>query len=128
VDASELVETLQHLDADQLRTLATALRQELDTVDGELSWWRATMTIGASLRRQHRSREAGLAAHRASAAVLSAAERANGLEDARDDVTIVARAASEVARALVARSDPALPAAATASLLAPWYPFVPVAA
>ncbi len=42
----------------------------------------------------------------------------------REDATLVARAASEVARALVADRGAALPHAATEVVLAPWHPLV----
>jgi hypothetical protein len=60
------------------------------------------MAVNAALRRQRRTREAGLAAHHASAAVLGAARECGVLDEDRDTVTAVARAASDVARALVA--------------------------
>jgi hypothetical protein len=56
-----------------------------------------------------------MAAHHASAAVLRAADRDGILEIERDAVTLVARAASEAARALVARPD-----GAPTAVLAPW--------
>jgi hypothetical protein len=109
-----------------IAALADSLRHELETADGELSWWRATITIGANLKRHHRSREASLAAHRAATAVLSAAERAGAIS--KDDVTVVARAASEVARVLVAAHDDDVPETTIGVLLAPWRPLVSVAA
>jgi hypothetical protein len=113
-------ERLRSLTGNAIRELATALRHEVDTAEGELAWWRATIAVSAELKRKHCTRQAGLAAHHASVALLEAAQRAGIAETAREDVTVVARAASEVARALVASTAPVLPT--------PWRPLVPVAA
>lgn len=123
----EFADRLSRLTGPDIAALATSLRRELDTVEGELSWWRATITIGANLKRHHRSREAGMAAHRASSAVLNAAEHVV-CAISKDDITIVARAASEVARVLVADHDHDVPEATTAVLLAAWRPLVAAAA
>src|SRR3954451_17849482 len=83
-------ERLRALTGDAICELATALRHELDTAEGELAWWRATIAVSAALKRDHRTREAGLAAHNASVALMEAAQRAGILDTARDDVTAVA--------------------------------------
>jgi hypothetical protein len=127
VEPAEFAERLSELTGPDIAGLAAALRHELDSADGELSWWRATITIGANLKRHHRSREAGLAAHRASVAVLAAAARTD-TSVSKDDITVVARAASEVARVLVAEHDHDVPEATIAVLLAPWRPLVSAAA
>jgi hypothetical protein len=127
VEPSEFTERLSDLTGPDIAALAANLRHELDTADGEVSWWRATITIGANLKRHHRSREAGLAAHRASSAIMRAAENASGAIS-KDDITVVARAASEVARVLVAEHDHDVPEATTAVLLASWRPLVSLAA
>ena len=124
MEPAEFVERLSELSGPDIAALADNLRRELDTADGEVSWWRATITIGANLKRHHRSREAGLAAHRASCAVLHAAA---AFVVSKDDVTVVARAASEVARVLVAAHDHDVPESTIAILLAPWRPVVAVA-
>jgi len=113
-------ERLRALTGDAICELATALRHELDTAEGELAWWRATIAVSAELKRNHCTRQAGLAAHHASVALVDAAQRAGIFETAKDDVTVVARAASEVARALVASAAAAVPA--------PWRPLIPAAA
>ena len=127
MEPGAFAERLSELTGPDITALAASLRRELDTAEGEVSWWRATITIGANLKRHHRSREAGLAAHRASCAVVEAATRAAD-EVSRDDVTVVARAASEVARVLVARHDDDVPEATIDVLLAPWRRLVLVAA
>jgi hypothetical protein len=127
MEPAAFADRLSELTGAEIAALATSLRHELDTADGELSWWRATIVIGADLKRHHRSREAGLAAHRASTAVQHAADKAD-VHVSKDDVTVVARAASEVARVLVAEHDQDVPDARCAVLLAPWRQVVAVAA
>lgn len=123
MEPDEFAELLGDLSGHAIVALAVNLRHEMDSVDGEVAWWRATIAIGATLKRHHRSREAGLAAHRASLAVLDAADRSN-VPLSREDTTLVARAASEVARALVADRGAPLPHAATEIVLAPWHDLV----
>jgi len=127
MEPGAFAERLSELTGPDITALAASLRRELDTAEGEVCWWRATITVGANLKRHHRSREAGLAAHRASCAVVEAATRATD-EVSRDDVTVVARAASEVARVLVARHDDDVPEGTIDVLLAPWRRLVLVAA
>ena len=128
MNPSEFNQRLRELSGEAISALATALRHELETTEGEVAWWRATIAISAALKRQRRSRAAGLAAHTASIAVVGAATRAGLFESARDDVTIVARAASEVARALVAETTGLLPIGTATAVLAPWESVVPTAA
>ncbi|HEY2811828.1 MAG TPA: hypothetical protein VGJ03_00045 [Acidimicrobiales bacterium] len=123
MDPDEFNERLRDLSGQAITALAIALRHDLDSVDGEVSWWRATITIGATLRRCHRSREAGLAAHSASVALLEAVGR-SAVPVSREDATVVARAASEAARVLVAERDPALPNTAAEVVLAQWHALV----
>lgn len=127
MEPAAFVERLNGLTGHEITTLAASLRHEFETADGEVSWWRATIAIGANLKRHHRSREAGLAAHRSSAAVLHAAEHADA-DISKDDVTLVARAASEVARVLVAEHHHEVSDGLVGVLLAPWRPLVAVAA
>jgi len=127
VDLAAFVERLDALTGDDIADVASELRREFETADGELCWWRATLTVGANLKRHHRSREAGLAAHRSSGAVLRAAEKAD-MRVSKDDVTLVARAASEVARVLVADRAHDVPQLLIGVLLAPWRSVVAVAA
>jgi hypothetical protein len=121
------------LTVEEIRSINGSIRRTAETADGEVAWWKATVTVSCSLRRTHRSREAGLAAHRAVAAVQAAAARAGlGAAD-RDAVTTVARAAAEVARALVAEAGVAVgggavdACSAARTLLAPFSP-APIAA
>ena len=127
MELAAFVDRLSELTGADISAVASNLRSELATADGELSWWRATIAVGANLKRNHCSREAGLAAHRSSVAVLDAATR-TGADVSKDDVTLVARAASEVARVLVAEAHDYVPGMLIAVLLAPWFPLVAVAA
>lgn len=93
---------MAQLSGPEIEGLAAVLRSELDSADGEVRWWRATLGVDRSLRCARRGRMAGAAAHEASAAVLRAADVAGVRASRRDEVTMVARAASDVARAIVA--------------------------
>jgi hypothetical protein len=121
MNAAVFAGRLNALTGIEITGLASSLRLELGTPDGEVAWWRATIAVGASLKRSHQTRAASLAAHQAATAVQAAAARDG--EDGgpcRDDVTVVARAAAEVARAIVA----GLPGCTTAPLFAAWEPLV----
>lgn len=122
MDSDDFTDRLHELTAEDIDVLAAALRAELETADGEIAWWRATIELTGALRRYRCTRQASLAAHRAASAVLDAA-RAAGIDDDahRTDVTAVARAAAEVARVQVLRTFAEEPAAVTADpLLHPW--------
>jgi hypothetical protein len=114
METTEFIAHLRHLSGDEINSIATSLRRDLETVDGELAWWRVTIAVNGCLRRLHRSREGGLAAHQAAQAVLAAATQAGRLDADRDAVTRVARAAADAARAFVAGQHEAV------ALLAPW--------
>ncbi|HEX4820295.1 MAG TPA: hypothetical protein VFV00_08820 [Acidimicrobiales bacterium] len=127
MELETFVDRLDALTGDDIADVAVELRREFETADGELCWWRATIAVGANLKRHHRSREAGLAAHRASVAVVRAADKAD-MRVSKDDVTLVARAASEVARVLVADQERDVPQLLIGVLVAPWRTVVAVAA
>ena len=127
MELATFVDRLDALTGDDIADVAAELRREFATADGELCWWRATIAVGANLKRHHRSRDAGLAAHRSSTAVLRAADKAD-MRVSKDDVTLVARAASEVARVLVADQQHDVPQLLIGVLLAPWRAVVAVAA
>ena len=119
MEANELTIRLHRLTGDDIAAIASELRHGFDCADGEITWWRATTAIAASLKRHHRSREAGLLAHRASQAVLDAVEHSDE-PVAREDAILVARAASDVARAVIAEHLAATGSHATEVVLAPW--------
>jgi hypothetical protein len=104
MDAAGFAQMLRRLTPAELAAIAAAVEVDPENGPDEVEAWRITITIDRVLREHHRSRLAAHAASVASRAVLAAAE-AHGLElpDAR--VTVVARAAAEVARALVAGDD-----------------------
>jgi len=91
--------TLERLDADDLRRVATRLDSEV--LCDEVDWWRATIAIDKVVRHARRGRQAAHAASAAAGIVQQIARRAGvALPDA--DVTRVARAAADVARGLAA--------------------------
>ncbi len=121
MDATEFLSRLEQLDAAEIGRVAAAIRHEVDTAEGEVTWWRATVAVSCSLRVQRRTRQAGMAAHDAAATVLAAATRTGLLEVDHDAATMVARAAADVSRALLA--GPAMDHELGA-LLAPFNPIV----
>jgi hypothetical protein len=128
MQASEFTARLNRLTAEEFTTIVAALRAEHETADSEVAWWRATLAVNATLRRQRRTREAGLAAHHASTAVIEAARCCGVLENDRDTAIAVARAASDVARAMVAGHVPGLPVLAADVLASPFQRVALVAA
>ena len=93
------LEALSGLTADDLRFVAVSVANE--SVTDEVDWWRATIAIDRAIRHCRCSRQAARAATQAAHCVQTVAVREGfALPDA--DVTRVARAAAEVARALVA--------------------------
>jgi len=103
----EFVDTLSRLSARDITRLAKSLRARRDLTD-DLGWWQATVALECSLRRHHRVAASSAAARRACQAVLSAAGRAGVAPDSALALE-VARAAGEVARALVAEDADADP-------------------
>jgi hypothetical protein len=102
MQADEFIAGLAQMGPEDLREVAVSLRNEAATVEGELTWWKATTSVAAALRASGRSRAAARAAHAAVVAVQTAGAR-SGLDSTEaQTVTVVARAAAEAARALVA--------------------------
>lgn len=128
VGIARFTERLAALSGTELRAVARTVRRELEGVDREVAWWRATIELDATLRRQRRTREAGLVAHRASQAVLAAARRNGLMETDREAVIVVARAASDAARALLVPHGFDGPSSAALSFVVPWRPLVDDAA
>jgi hypothetical protein len=93
------LDAVDAMSAAGLRAVAASV--DNDSVTDEVDWWRATIAIDRAIRHGRCSREAARAATRAAHLVQHVAVREGyTLPDA--DVTRVARAAAEVARALVA--------------------------
>ena len=119
MDAAEFAARLAGLSRSDIKQIATAIQHQLGTAEGEVAWWKATIAIDASLKRQRYSRIAGRAAWIAAHAIQDAAEREGMLPTEKDTVTMVARAASDVARGFVAGGQAAMQLAA---LLHVWRP------
>jgi hypothetical protein len=105
LNPERFVRLLTRLTSTDLEALAVSIKTNRDPED-DLDWWQATLALERSLRRNHRLRQAATAAGTAVLAVLAAATRAGWAPD-DPDVTLVATAAGETARALVA-GDPDL--------------------
>src|SRR4051794_14782861 len=105
MDAAEFTHRLEELSVGDFHRIAHDLRAESATADGEVGWWRATVAVGSALRRSRRTRQAGLAAHEAATVVVARAEGLSLLVAHHDDVPLVAGAAADVARGLIAGGD-----------------------
>jgi hypothetical protein len=95
---------LSGLGETRLRGVAAAIRSGFVSPADDVAWWRAAIAVEDALRSSGRARVAASAAHQVSVAVTTSAERA-GIRLPDADVTCVARAASQLARALVAGSN-----------------------
>ena len=93
--------TLAALGMNEIRAIATALDERSTTPADEIAAMRATLSVEHALRRSGRQTQAALAARALGAAVQSAAKR-DRVKLPDDAVTRVARAAGQVARAMLA--------------------------
>lgn len=126
MDAAEFARRLEHLSRHEIDEVARTLRSVLGSAEGEVAWWKATITIDKALRLHGQGRVASRAAWAAAHAVLESAEREGMLPECKDEVTAVARAASDVARGLVAGGSVTV---VLADLVRIWRPlFVPAVA
>ncbi|GAC1586532.1 MAG: hypothetical protein NVS3B21_00690 [Acidimicrobiales bacterium] len=104
MDLQSFIESLHRLDAESITAAAAELDEASASAAGEVSWWRATVEIDRMLRERRASRAGACAATAAAAAVMEAASLAGILlPDVR--VTVVARAAADVARGLVVEAS-----------------------
>lgn len=103
LDSREFADRLHSLGRDEIVAVAAHIAEERSTTAGEVSWWEDTLAVQGILRAHRASRRAARAAHEACAAVQLAARR-EGMTLPDEGVTMVARAAGEVARALVAET------------------------
>ncbi|MGH9031398.1 MAG: hypothetical protein ACRDY4_04875 [Acidimicrobiia bacterium] len=104
MEIKDFIVALGRMTAADLHEVGGALHPRSESAADEVDAWRITITIDRTLRRAHRTRVAAHAASDASHAVLRAAEaHCIALPDA--EVTHVARAAAELARAMVAGPD-----------------------
>jgi hypothetical protein len=116
MDLTEFQAVLERLTGDDVRAVARSL--ETDTAGDEIDAWHATIAIDRALRHSHRSRHAARAAWDAAQTVQRAAE-VSGVTLPDGDVTVVARAAAEVARGITA-GDACAPE--VDQLLDHWFP------
>ena len=101
MELAAFVHALDRLTLDDIRALAVDIDAMTATTAEEIDVTKAFLHIEATLRREHRLREAAMAGHRAMQAVTHAAERC-GAELPNGAVTRVARWAATVARGVVA--------------------------
>ena len=121
MEVGEFSRALEGLTAEDVhRIAATLTNNHSDNAADEVEAWRVTLTIDRVLRRTHRTRLAARAASSITHTVLQIAA-AQGIRLPDEEVTHVARAAAEVARALVAGDDVR---AEVETLLADWSPLV----
>jgi hypothetical protein len=104
MELASFVRALEHLTLDDIRALAVDIDAMTATPAEEIDVAKAFLHIEATLRRVHRVRDAAVAGHRASQAVVLAAGR-DGAELPDATVTRVARWAATVARGIVADRD-----------------------
>lgn len=122
----QFTDRLATMTGTEICEIAHELRDLFGSAEGEVAWWRATVAIDRTLKRERRSRAGGRAAHGAAQAVVEAARLGHIDASHRDEVTLVARAAGDVARGLAAGGPGEVYAA---DLLRPWRPLLtPVAA
>jgi hypothetical protein len=99
VSVARFAQALLNLNRPSIERQAAGLTARTSP-DDDVAWWEATTALNRALRRQQTGRQAAMAAHRASQAVLAAASR-TGLA-LSPDILAVARSAGEAARVLVA--------------------------
>ena len=104
MELGHFTHAISRLTGDEIRRVAAGLQSAHSSAADEVVWWQATIAIDRVLRSNGRSRTAAMAAMGATQAVQSAAV-ADGIELPDPAVTAVARAAAEVARAIVAAPD-----------------------
>lgn len=94
------VEVLREMPQGEIELLAARLEPQHETAADEVDAWRVTIAVDRALRAARRSRAAARWAHLAAGAVRESAQAA-GIEAPDRRVTMVARSAADVARALV---------------------------
>lgn len=112
----EFIELLSDLDRDSIERVAKRLADDRSTPAGDVAWWEDTLCVQSALRVAKASRRAARTAHAACGAVQRAAQ-SEGFELPDEVVTLVARAAADVARALVASAAGSTEAEAAAHRL-----------
>jgi hypothetical protein len=107
VDVDVFGRALAELSVDDVRSIAVDLRAACTSTADEIGHTRAMLVIEQSLRRAHRLHDAATVALACATNVQAVAER-GGVELPDDDVTLVARAAAQLARGLLIRDVPGL--------------------
>lgn len=102
MDVDEFVTWLCCRERAEIEAVVHALEADRETADGEVCRLRAAREIGRSLRRTGRSRQAGVAAHRAASAAFETCVATGVCATHRGNATLVARAAGDAALGLVA--------------------------
>lgn len=100
MDVDVFGRALTELSFDDVRSIAADLRAACTSTADEIAHTRAALMIEQSLRRAHRLHDAATVALTCATNVQGVAQRA-GVELPDDDVTLVARAAAQLARGLV---------------------------
>jgi hypothetical protein len=100
MEINEFTRALGRLSGDDLRAVAAAIEGHHRSAGDEVDAWRAVLHIDHVLRTTGRSRQAALAAHTATQAVLGAARSMEAVPD--HEATKLARSAAMVARGMVA--------------------------
>jgi hypothetical protein len=108
---------LGDVDGDQLAGVLNAIAARDSDGSADASWWDATVHVEALLGASQRRREATAAGQRAALAVRLAADRRGLGSFPTGLIRVLARSASEAARALVATESDA---GASSFLLGPW--------
>ena len=119
MEIHDFTRALGRLSGDDLRAVAAAIETHHRCAGDEVDAWRAVLRIDQVLRSTGRTRQAALAAHSATQAVLAAARAFDSVPDS--EATKLARSAAMVARGMVA-GDAAQPHAQ--QLLDDWSPVV----
>jgi hypothetical protein len=101
MDVEAFIDGIRTLSGTELTAIAGAITADASSAAGEVAWWHATVELDRHLRQCRHRRQANVAGCRASRAVQMAAGTA-GIALPDDRVTLVARAAGEVARGIVA--------------------------
>jgi hypothetical protein len=104
MDVAGFTQLLRRLTPADIRIIGAALDAEVASAADEVEAWRLTITIDRTLRRLRCSRTAAQAAAIATRIVLAAAQ-SDHVVLPEHTVTVVARAAAEVARALTAGEE-----------------------
>jgi biotin synthase-related radical SAM superfamily protein len=102
VDGDVFGRALKELTIDDVRSIAVDLRAACQSTADEIAHTRSMLMIEQSLRRAHRLHDAAAVALECATTVQGVAERA-GVELPDNDVTLVARAAAQLARGLLIR-------------------------